>query len=82
MTHLSLRHAMVGIPPPDQVRAIVGTNAASVYGLDTKALRLIADRIGPTIDEITTPLEAVPTLHGAERQGCGYFAFRTLGPYA
>ena len=81
MTHLSLRHAMAGIPH-DKVRAIVGGNAARVYGLDGAKLRSIADEIGPTIEEITTPLESVPALQGPERQGYGYFAFRTVGPYA
>ncbi len=38
--------------------------------------------IGPTMSEITTPLDAVPDLYGPERQGYGYFAFRTVGPYA
>ncbi len=81
MTHLSLRHAMAG-KPHNKVRAIVGENAARVYGLDADKLRGIADHIGPTIEEITTPLEAVPALDGPERQGYGYFAFRTTGPYS
>lgn len=81
MTHLSLRHAMAGTPH-DKVRAIVGANAARVYGLDTDALRSIADKIGPTIEEITAPLDAIPALDGPERKGYGYFAFRTVGPYA
>ena len=34
------------------------------------------------MNEITTPLDAVPELYGPERQGYGYFAFRTDGPYA
>lgn len=81
MTHLSLRHAMAGIAE-DKVRAIVGTNAAGVYGLDTDTLRAIADEIGPTFEEITAPLETTPALDGPERKGYGYFAFRTVGPYA
>ena len=81
MTHLSLRHAMAGIPE-DKVRAIVGENAARVYGLDVVSLRSIADEIGPTIEEITAPLDDVPALDGPERKGYGYFAFRTVGPYA
>ncbi|MDE0236947.1 MAG: amidohydrolase family protein [bacterium] len=81
MTHLSLRHAMAGIPE-DKVRAIVGENAARVYGLDVVSLRSMADEIGPTIEEITAPLDDVPALDGPERKGYGYFAFRTVGPYA
>ncbi|WP_419928808.1 amidohydrolase family protein [Candidatus Poriferisocius sp.] len=81
MTHLSLRHAMAGIPE-DKVRAIVGENAARVYGLDVVSLQSIADEIGPTIEDITAPLDDVPALDGPERKGYGYFAFRTVGPYA
>ncbi len=81
MTHLSLRHAMAGAPH-DKVRAIVGENAARVYGLNMAALRSIAGEIGPSIEEITTPLKAIPALEGPERKGYGYFAFRTVGPYA
>ena len=81
MTHLSLRHAMAGIPQ-DKIRAIVGANAARVYGLDADKLRSVAAEIGPTIEEITTPLDAIPAFDGPERKGYGYFAFRTVGPYA
>ena len=65
-----------------KVRAIVGENAAWVYGLDVEKLLAIADQIGPSIEEITTPLETVPALDGPERQGYGYFTFRTTGPYS
>ncbi len=81
MTHLSLRHAMAG-KPHDKVRAIVGANAARVYGLDEAKLGSIADEIGPTMEEITTPLESVPALDGPERKGYGYFAFRTAGTWS
>ncbi len=33
--------------PEDEIRAILGLNAASAYGFDLAALRPIADRIGP-----------------------------------
>jgi predicted TIM-barrel fold metal-dependent hydrolase len=79
MTHLSLRHAMAGLPL-DQVRAIVGTNAVGVYGLDGDALRAVANKIGPSIEEITAPLDEIPSLEA--REGNGFFSFRTLGPWA
>jgi hypothetical protein len=33
-------------------------NAAKVYGIDLEALQPLADRIGPTVEEIDTPLLA------------------------
>jgi predicted TIM-barrel fold metal-dependent hydrolase len=37
---------------PDEARRMLGGTAASVYGVDVEALRKIADRIGPTPEEI------------------------------
>jgi predicted TIM-barrel fold metal-dependent hydrolase len=81
LTHLSLRHAYAGLPE-DQVRAMVGGNAIRIYGLDTAKLQAVAEKVGPTIDEITTPLATIPELNGPVREGMGRFAFRTLGPWA
>jgi predicted TIM-barrel fold metal-dependent hydrolase len=81
MTHLSLRHAFAGAPEAE-LRAVVGTNAVSIYGLDGDALRVIADKIGPSLSQITTPLETVPASDGPERQGMGMFSFRTIGGWA
>ena len=41
--------------PEDEVRQITSTNAAKVYGFDLDKLQLIADKVGPTVDEIATP---------------------------
>ena len=38
--------------PEDEIRAILGLNAAKVYGFDLGELRPIADEIGPTIAQI------------------------------
>jgi predicted TIM-barrel fold metal-dependent hydrolase len=46
--------------PEDEVRAIVGTNAAKVYGFDLDALQPLVDQIGPTVEEIATPLDHLP----------------------
>jgi hypothetical protein len=35
-----------------EIRAILGENAARVYGFDVPAMRQIADRVGPTIAQI------------------------------
>ena len=43
---------------PDDVRAMVETNAAAFFGFDLAALRPLGDRIGPTVDEVRRPLPA------------------------
>jgi predicted TIM-barrel fold metal-dependent hydrolase len=54
---LAMRLLFSGLPE-DEARKILGTNAASVYGFDLDKLQPLADRIGPTVDEIA---EAVQT---------------------
>jgi len=62
--------------PEDDVRLLVGENAVRLLNVDPAPLRAIADRIGPTPDEIATPLpkEEIPEFGG--------HAFRTQGAYA
>ena len=79
LSHRSLRHTFAGLPE-DKVRAMVGENAVRIYGLDADELRTVADAIGPTIEQITTPLETIPTPD--ERDGAGALAFRTIGSWA
>ncbi len=79
LSHLSLRHTFAGLPE-DKVRALVGENAVRIYGLDADELRRVADEIGPTIEQITTPLDSIPT--DDERDGAGALAFRTIGAWA
>jgi predicted TIM-barrel fold metal-dependent hydrolase len=38
--------------PESELRAMLGENAARVYGFDTNALHLVANEIGPTVAEI------------------------------
>jgi hypothetical protein len=45
-------HETFGDYPEDEIRAILGGNAAKVYGFDTAALQAIADEIGPSIAAI------------------------------
>jgi predicted TIM-barrel fold metal-dependent hydrolase len=54
LTRLALRQAFAHVPP-DEVQLMVGDNAARCFSLDTAALRDIADRIGPTVDEVDVP---------------------------
>ena len=43
-----------------EVCAIVGGNAADLYGFDLENLETEAQRCGPTVAEITTPLAEYP----------------------
>ena len=55
----ALRHTFPDVDP-SEVAAMSGTNAAGVYGFDLDALAPLAAKIGPTVAEVATPLEAVP----------------------
>ncbi|MGH8998801.1 MAG: amidohydrolase family protein [Acidimicrobiia bacterium] len=41
--------------PADEARRMLGENAARLWGLDMEALRPVADRIGPSLEEVLTP---------------------------
>jgi hypothetical protein len=58
-TREALRNTFADVPT-DEVVAMVGGNAAALYGFDLDALAPIATRVGPTVDEITHPLDKVP----------------------
>ncbi|HEX5067119.1 MAG TPA: amidohydrolase family protein [Myxococcota bacterium] len=49
---LKALHETFSTYPEDEVRAILGGNAARVYGFDQGALQKIADEIGPTLAQI------------------------------
>jgi predicted TIM-barrel fold metal-dependent hydrolase len=69
-TKEALRHAFSGLPS-EEVAAMLGLNALRAYPVDGPRLRAIADRIGPTVDEVAAPLEAAP-------EGSYSFAFRDM----
>ena len=54
-SHEHLRLAFAGVER-DEVAAMVGGNAAAVYGFDLDALAPVAARIGPRVDEVAVPL--------------------------
>jgi predicted TIM-barrel fold metal-dependent hydrolase len=58
-TREALRFSFHDIPPA-QLHPILGRTAAQVYGFDRDALAPLVDRIGPTEEEVATPLESVP----------------------
>jgi len=51
----ALRVAFAGLDP-NEVQAMVGANAATLYGFDLQRLAPIAAESGPTIDEVARPL--------------------------
>ena len=55
----ALRNTFAGVPI-DEVAAMVGGNAAGVYGFDLDGLAPIAARVGPSVDEVAVPLDEVP----------------------
>ncbi len=56
----AMRAAFAGVPA-DEVGLMLGGTAARVYGFDERALQKVADVIGPTVDEIDTPLVDPPS---------------------
>ena len=58
-TREALAHAFAGIER-SEVAAMVGGNAAQVYGFDLDLLQPIADRIGPDPDAVYAGIETIP----------------------
>jgi predicted TIM-barrel fold metal-dependent hydrolase len=58
-TREGLRRAFAGTDPQELQQVLAG-NAAAVYGFDLDALRPIAERVGPTVEELAEPFEGVP----------------------
>jgi predicted TIM-barrel fold metal-dependent hydrolase len=56
-TRQSLRHTFHDVPE-DETRAMLGTNAAELYGFDLAALAPLVERIGPKPEEVAVPLMA------------------------
>lgn len=72
-----LRASFAGVTS-EEVAAILGGNAAALYGFDMEALRPVADRVGPTVSAVAEPLapgsvpleaEKCPALVGYGRRG-------------
>jgi predicted TIM-barrel fold metal-dependent hydrolase len=56
--HLRSRFSAVD---PAEVRKMLTDNAAGLYDFDVNALAPVAKRVGPTVAEVATPIDAVPT---------------------
>lgn len=50
---------------PAEVRQVVTENCAAVYGFDPVALAPIAERVGPTVEQVAEPLATVPDGHNS-----------------
>jgi predicted TIM-barrel fold metal-dependent hydrolase len=46
--------------PDDDLRRILGTNAAALYDFDLEALAPLVDQYGPTLEEVRRPLLELP----------------------
>jgi predicted TIM-barrel fold metal-dependent hydrolase len=58
-TREAIRQVMHDLPE-DELRKILGENAANLYGFDIDALAPLAAQYGPTVEEIRQPLEQLP----------------------
>lgn len=67
----ALRYAFAGVDPAE-VQAMVGANAAALYGFDLDVLAPVAADVGPTVAEIAKPLPRDEIPSGATR--CPAFA--------
>jgi predicted TIM-barrel fold metal-dependent hydrolase len=50
-----VQHVFGGLPEPE-VRRMLGGNAVDLWGFDADQLQAVADRVGPTVAELATPL--------------------------
>ncbi|HKK51841.1 MAG TPA: amidohydrolase family protein [Myxococcota bacterium] len=56
-SRLAIRHTFHDVDPAD-TRAMLGTNAAALYGFDLDALAPLVERIGPRPEEVSVALAA------------------------
>jgi predicted TIM-barrel fold metal-dependent hydrolase len=54
-TRLGLR-ALFSDVSEDEVRKLTSENAAALYGFDLEALQVVADEIGPTVEQVAIPV--------------------------
>ena len=52
----TLRFIFGGLPEAD-LRKILGANAVELWGFDGDLLQSVADRVGPAVADLATPLE-------------------------
>ena len=85
-TRFSIRNTMEGIPV-EAARKMLGLNAVDVFGLDLAKAQAVANKIGPSVDEVMKPLSAEELPAGrsfgsgfrAPGQGCSSVDASSLG---
>lgn len=68
----AIRMTFAGVPEAE-VRAMLGENAARVYGFDLDQLNPLAEQFGPRVDAVMAGLDAIP-------EGAASMAFREHAP--
>jgi len=63
--------------PDDDITELLSTRAADVYGFDLPRLQAVADRVGPTLEEIHTPLPPEERPRFPEDTRCTVFMDRS-----
>lgn len=58
-TREALRRSFAGATE-DELRQVLGGNAAALYGFDLDALRPLAAPVGPTVGELAEPYAGIP----------------------
>jgi hypothetical protein len=58
---LTLQYIFGGLPE-DDVRKMLGLNAMALWGFDESLLQSVADRVGPTVADLASPvgLDGIP----------------------
>jgi predicted TIM-barrel fold metal-dependent hydrolase len=68
--------------PESELRRILGGNAARFYGFDLEELAPIAERIGPRISDVSTPLPRDEWPHVPSESRCAVFIPDMVSPQA
>ena len=79
-TNAALRNTFGGDVPSNELRAMLGENAARCYHFDLEALQAVADRIGLTEADVRNPIKTLPT-HDPSGPYIPSWAFRQAGPW-
>ncbi|HZT67563.1 MAG TPA: amidohydrolase family protein [Acidimicrobiales bacterium] len=56
--HRQVMQHLVGGLPEEDIRRILGSNAVELWGFDADLLQAVADRVGPTVNDLAEPLAA------------------------
>ncbi len=60
--HREVMRLVLGGLPEEDIRRILGLNAIDLWGFDLASLQAVADRVGPTVEDLSEPIsaEAIP----------------------